>query len=196
MVLCVCVSVCVWKILIIKKLLIVVHVDGVKLCLNCDHEQAFFIPQVIYEYGEPWQNDFVMRKLKNLEENLCQRHSVYHKSHMDWSLHGDRLATNSLSHSMVKKLLTTHYTQNQFKFVVCKCVWTFWWSVNKLHYLFWDPCILNWILWIYTRGALRSLIRCERLTNITPCIRRYYHASCQCVPCSHHGFSVLLYHYV
>jgi hypothetical protein len=42
-----------------------------------------FIPQVIYDYGEPWWNGIDSRKPKNLEKTLSQCHCVHHKSHMD-----------------------------------------------------------------------------------------------------------------
>jgi hypothetical protein len=35
-----------------------------------------FIPQIIYEYGEQWWNDFNTEK-------LSQRHFVHHKPYMD-----------------------------------------------------------------------------------------------------------------
>jgi hypothetical protein len=43
----------------------------------------FFIPQVIYEYGEPWWIDIDREKPKNSEKNLSQCHFFHHKSHMD-----------------------------------------------------------------------------------------------------------------
>jgi hypothetical protein len=42
-----------------------------------------FIPQIIYESGEPWWNDIVKGKLNNSETNLFQCHFVHHKAHMD-----------------------------------------------------------------------------------------------------------------
>jgi hypothetical protein len=42
-----------------------------------------FIPQMIYDYGEPWWNDTDRRKPKNSEKNLSQFFFVHHKSHMD-----------------------------------------------------------------------------------------------------------------
>jgi hypothetical protein len=38
-----------------------------------------FIPQMIYEYGEPWWNDIDRRKPKNSEKNLSQCHFVDYK---------------------------------------------------------------------------------------------------------------------
>jgi hypothetical protein len=42
-----------------------------------------FIPQMIYEYGEPWWNDIDRRKPKISEQILSQYHFVHHKSHME-----------------------------------------------------------------------------------------------------------------
>jgi hypothetical protein len=42
-----------------------------------------FIPQIIYESGEPWWNDIDKGKLNNSETNLFQCHFVHHKAHMD-----------------------------------------------------------------------------------------------------------------
>jgi hypothetical protein len=42
-----------------------------------------FIPQIIYEYGEPRWNDIDRGKLYNLEKNLSQCRYVHHKSYMD-----------------------------------------------------------------------------------------------------------------
>jgi hypothetical protein len=42
-----------------------------------------FIPQVLYDYGEPWWNDIDRVKPKILEKNLSQCHFVHKKSHMD-----------------------------------------------------------------------------------------------------------------
>jgi hypothetical protein len=42
-----------------------------------------FIPQVIYENGEPWWNDIDRVKPKNSEENLSQCHVVQRKFHID-----------------------------------------------------------------------------------------------------------------
>jgi hypothetical protein len=42
-----------------------------------------FIPQIIYEYGEPWWNYTDREKLKSSDKNLSQCHSVHHKFHMD-----------------------------------------------------------------------------------------------------------------
>jgi hypothetical protein len=36
-----------------------------------------FIPQIIYEYRQPWWNDTDRRKLKNSEENLSQYQFVH-----------------------------------------------------------------------------------------------------------------------
>jgi hypothetical protein len=41
------------------------------------------ILQMIYECGEPWQNDNDRRKPKNSEKSLYQCHCVYPRSHMD-----------------------------------------------------------------------------------------------------------------
>jgi hypothetical protein len=42
-----------------------------------------FIPQVIYEYEEPWRNDTDRGKLKNSDKNLSQWNFVHLKSQMD-----------------------------------------------------------------------------------------------------------------
>jgi hypothetical protein len=42
-----------------------------------------FIPQVIYECGEPWWNDSGRIKPKNSEKNLSQCHFVHPKFYMD-----------------------------------------------------------------------------------------------------------------
>jgi len=52
---------------------------------------------------EDWWNDAERRKLKYSEKNTSQCHSVRYKCHVDWPgwntvLHGERLATNHLSH--------------------------------------------------------------------------------------------------
>jgi hypothetical protein len=44
-----------------------------------------FIPQMMYEYAEPWQNDIDRRKLKKSEKKLSHFHFVHHKSHMGWT---------------------------------------------------------------------------------------------------------------
>jgi hypothetical protein len=43
-----------------------------------------FIPQVIYENGEPRWNDIDRVKAKNSDKNMSQCHLVNHKSHMEW----------------------------------------------------------------------------------------------------------------
>jgi hypothetical protein len=43
----------------------------------------WFIPQVMYEHAEPWQNDVDRERLKNVEQHLPQCHFVHHKYHMD-----------------------------------------------------------------------------------------------------------------
>jgi hypothetical protein len=43
-----------------------------------------FIPQMIYEYGEPWRNDINRRKTKKPgEKHPSQCYFDHHKSHMD-----------------------------------------------------------------------------------------------------------------
>jgi hypothetical protein len=60
-----------------------------------------FIPQIIYVSG-PWWNNVGRGKLKNSGKNLSQCRFV-HKSCMDCpGLHGEKPATNRLSHSMAK----------------------------------------------------------------------------------------------
>jgi hypothetical protein len=39
-----------------------------------------FIPQMIFDYGEPWWSDADRGKLKNLEKNLSQCDFAHHKS--------------------------------------------------------------------------------------------------------------------
>jgi hypothetical protein len=43
-----------------------------------------FIPQIIYEYGEPRWNHVDRRKSKSSEKNLSYCHFVRFKSHMNW----------------------------------------------------------------------------------------------------------------
>jgi hypothetical protein len=43
-----------------------------------------FIPQMIYDSGEPRWNSSDKKIPKNSEEILSQCHFVHHKSHMDW----------------------------------------------------------------------------------------------------------------
>jgi hypothetical protein len=41
------------------------------------------MPQMIYEYEEPWWNDIVRAKPKNSKKNLSQELYVDNKSHVD-----------------------------------------------------------------------------------------------------------------
>jgi hypothetical protein len=50
---------------------LIVHVDGVRLCLSIAATDGPVVrPQMIYERGEPRLNDIDRRKLTNSEENL------------------------------------------------------------------------------------------------------------------------------
>jgi hypothetical protein len=66
-----------------------------------------FVPQVIYEYGEPRWNDIDRFQPNNSEKNLYQYHFFHHKSHMDWNrayaVRGRRL--NHLSHALLGRLV-------------------------------------------------------------------------------------------
>jgi hypothetical protein len=63
-----------------------------------------FIPEVIYEYGDPWWNDTDRGKLINSVKNLSQCHFVHRKSHTtDPGFHGERSATDRLRHGMNEK---------------------------------------------------------------------------------------------
>jgi hypothetical protein len=42
-----------------------------------------FIPQMIYEHGEPWWNDIGRGNPKNSEKDLSLCHFVHHKSPID-----------------------------------------------------------------------------------------------------------------
>jgi hypothetical protein len=46
-------------------------------------QPLFFIPRMMYEYGEPRWNDIERRKLKKSERNLSQYHFVHHKFQVD-----------------------------------------------------------------------------------------------------------------
>jgi hypothetical protein len=59
-----------------------------------------FIPQVIYEYAEPWWND-IGKETNELVQNPSQSHFIRLKSHEDWPRHQPRplqLVINHLSH--------------------------------------------------------------------------------------------------
>jgi hypothetical protein len=60
------------------KLFVVVHVDGPPTGL-------LFIPQMIYDYGEPRWNNTDRGNRKNSDRTLSQCHFIHHKSHMDWA---------------------------------------------------------------------------------------------------------------
>jgi hypothetical protein len=70
-----------------------------------------FIPQMIYEHGEPWWNYTDKGKQKNSKKNLSQCHFTHHKSPtwtdpvMNLGLQRERLATNPLSHSTAQTCL-------------------------------------------------------------------------------------------
>jgi hypothetical protein len=59
-----------------------------------------FIPQVIYEHGEPWWNDTDKGQQKNTEKNLSKCHFFHQTFHPNANpdLRGERPGTNRLSH--------------------------------------------------------------------------------------------------
>jgi hypothetical protein len=46
-----------------------------------------FMPQVIYEYGEPLWNNIDRENPKNPEKIVSHCHFFHHKCHIDWPEH-------------------------------------------------------------------------------------------------------------
>jgi hypothetical protein len=87
---------------------VVVHVDGVRLCLWTAATNGPIVhpPGNTYEYGEPRWNDIDRGKPKNSEKNLSQCHFVHHKFQgVNSSLRGNKPVTNRLSYDWMLQLL-------------------------------------------------------------------------------------------
>jgi hypothetical protein len=66
----------------INRFTAVIQAKGLRKCFWT--ADLLFIPQVIYDYGEPRWNDTDRGKQKNSEKTLSKCHVFRHKSHMDW----------------------------------------------------------------------------------------------------------------
>jgi hypothetical protein len=62
-----------------------------------------FIPQMIYEYGEPQWNDTDNGNPENSEKILKTTLPAINRTWIDPGLHGDR-TTNCLNHGMAKRM--------------------------------------------------------------------------------------------
>jgi hypothetical protein len=84
------------------SVLVVVHVDGVRLRLNSGHWVYCSFPDDI----RVWRGtvEWHWQGIEELGENLSQFHFIHHKSHMgaNRGLCGKRPATNRLSHGTAK----------------------------------------------------------------------------------------------
>jgi hypothetical protein len=67
-----------------------------------------FIPQAIYEYGEPWWNDTDRVKLKNSEKPVPEPLYPPQMSHGLMDLCDERMVTNCLSHGTAYSILSQH----------------------------------------------------------------------------------------
>jgi hypothetical protein len=79
------------------------------MSLNCGHQ--LFIPQTIYEHGEPRWNDIDRGKRRKSEKNRSS--TTFPTTNSTWTdpgvkpgLHGERLATSRLSYGHKLTLLT------------------------------------------------------------------------------------------
>jgi hypothetical protein len=78
---------------------VVVHVDGVRLSLNCGHRQAYCSsPQTIYERGGTWWND--IDRGTSLSAALSTTNPTWTDLSANLDIRGERPVSNHLSHVM------------------------------------------------------------------------------------------------
>jgi hypothetical protein len=132
-----------------------VHVEGVRLYLNCGHQQTYFIPQ-IYESGEPWWNHTDRGKRKN-SEITCPSATLFttNPTLTDPGANlglGERPATNLMIHGTIPCSCYMFYQSHS--------LWLY--GTNSIRFRSQWTCseaaLIAWTLRLWIRILLKALI--------------------------------------
>jgi hypothetical protein len=74
----------VWTTVLVRRVQNVVHVDGVRLSLNCSLQRTCYSYSRWYMSMELRWHDTDRGNLRKVEKNLSRFHFACHKSHMNW----------------------------------------------------------------------------------------------------------------